>query len=340
MTDDTYTLLDAWHEASHRLWKGRKNEKQSRLRLMMVMDVLGRDTPLARIKKRELEMLVEYFENTLVGRTGRPYAPGTINRILAAASKVLRWAYDGEIIDRMPKIPWCEDRAVKDVFLPADRIPEFLETVYSYRGHDVSVAIQTLILTGMRVGELLSLKPDQIQMSVNGYFILVRAEKTKTSRNRVVPIPGELYNDLCQLLKTGVPSYRVLYDTCTMVSQALNLTPEITPHVLRHTTATIMTQRGVPSLTVANLLGHASLATTRRYAHHAPATNPLESLHMNIGAMGVHLPDKPVVDHRKHWRYGRKSLKTKDFAICSPLRSHSATRPSMCNPLKTNDPED
>jgi integrase len=340
MADETYTLLDAWHEASHRLWKGRKNEKQSRLRFMMVMDVLGRDTPLAHIKKRELEMLVEYFENTIIEKTGRPYAPGTINRILAGASKILRWAYDSEIIDRMPKIPWCEDRAVKDVFLPSDKIPEFLETVYSYRGHDVSVAIQALILTGMRVGELVSLKPDQLQGSVNGYYVLVRAEKTKTFRNRIVPIPEQLYNDLCQLLKTGVPSYRVLYDTCTMVSQALNLTPEITPHVLRHTTATIMTQMGVPSLTVANLLGHSSLATTRRYAHHAPATNPLQSLHMNIGAMGVHLPEKPVVDHQKHWRYLRKRREINTVDICSPLRSHSATRPSMCNPLKTNDPED
>jgi hypothetical protein len=101
-----------------------------------------------------------------------------------------------------------------------------------------------------------------------------------------------------------------------------------------------MTQMGVPSLTVANLLGHSSLATTRRYAHHAPATNPLQSLHMNIGAMGVHLPEKPVVDHQKHWRYLRKRREINTVDICSPLRSHSATRPSMCNPLKTNDPED
>jgi integrase len=340
MADETYTLLDAWHEASNRLWKGKKDEKESRLRLMMAIDVLGRDTPLVRIQKRDLERLVEHFENTIVKKTGRPYAPATINRVLAAASKLLRWAHDSFIIDRMPKIPWCEDTAVKDVFLPQEKIPEFLEAVYSYRGHDVAVAIQALIITGMRVGELVTLGPDQLQRSVNGFYVLLRAEKTKTKKNRSVPIPEELFNELRRLVRTEIPSYRVLYDTCEMVSEALNLEPAITPHVLRHTFGTILTQTGVPSLTVAKLMGHASLATTRRYEHHAPTTNPLESLHMNIGAMGVHLPEKPVVDHQKHWRYLRKRRKNNNLQICSPLRSHSATRPSMCNPLKTNDPED
>lgn len=340
MADETYTLMDAWRELSNRLWKGKRDEQESRLRFMMAIDVLGRDTPLAHIKTRHLEALVEHFEGLIVEKTGRPYAPATINRVLSAASKVLQWGLENEIIDRKPKIPWRKNLGFRDHYLPEERVQEFLEAVYAYRGHEVTVAIQTLILTGMRVGELTSLAPDQLQANQNGYFILVRAEKNKTYKNRVVPIPRELFLELYPIVRDEMPSYRVIFDTCVMVSKALNLTPEVTPHILRHTAATIMTQHGVPSLTVANLLGHSSLATTRRYAHHAPATNPLSCLHMNIKPTGVHLDEKPVMDVQKHWRYLRKRREIKPVDICSPLRSHSATRPSMCNPLKTNDPED
>jgi len=46
---------------------------------------------------------------------------------------------------------------------------------------------------------------------------------------------------------------------------------DVTPHVLRHTAATWMTQAGVPFPVIARYLGHADSRTTETiYAHHAP----------------------------------------------------------------------
>ena len=46
---------------------------------------------------------------------------------------------------------------------------------------------------------------------------------------------------------------------------------DVTPHVLRHTAASWMVQRGVSFAKVARYLGHSDSRTTEQiYAHHAP----------------------------------------------------------------------
>jgi site-specific recombinase XerD len=48
--------------------------------------------------------------------------------------------------------------------------------------------------------------------------------------------------------------------------------PNYTPHSMRHTTATHMLEAGVPLMVIKNILGHASIHTTERYAALTQAT--------------------------------------------------------------------
>ena len=51
---------------------------------------------------------------------------------------------------------------------------------------------------------------------------------------------------------------------------------ELTPHVLRHTFASHLAQRGVSLYKVARWLGHADVRTTQIYAHLAPGDEDIE----------------------------------------------------------------
>jgi integrase len=49
------------------------------------------------------------------------------------------------------------------------------------------------------------------------------------------------------------------------------LPAEVTPHILRHSLASVAADLGYSELTIAALLGHRKASMTSRYAHHADA---------------------------------------------------------------------
>jgi site-specific recombinase XerD len=55
------------------------------------------------------------------------------------------------------------------------------------------------------------------------------------------------------------------------IAARANLPKEVTPHVLRHSFASIAADLGFSELTIAALLGHRKASVTSKYAHHADA---------------------------------------------------------------------
>lgn len=62
-----------------------------------------------------------------------------------------------------------------------------------------------------------------------------------------------------------------LADVITAIAKAAGLDDHVTSHVLRHTFGTELTRSGVDIVTVAELMGHASLETTRLYTRPSAA---------------------------------------------------------------------
>ncbi|MFN3367112.1 MAG: tyrosine-type recombinase/integrase, partial [Exiguobacterium mexicanum] len=139
--------------------------------------------------------------------------------------------------------------------------------------------IQLLGLTGMRVSELVGLDWNDIDRE-NGTIRVIG----KGNKERVIPIASPLEPLLDGYRGQGAGplfcSEKGKRISVRTVQHALKghidrLKPylpflthkQVTPHKLRHTFASRLAMSGVDVLTIQQLLGHESVATTQVYAH-------------------------------------------------------------------------
>ena len=143
--------------------------------------------------------------------------------------------------------------------------------------------------TGLRLGELAALRWREVDL--DGRRVTVRhreASRTKSRRDRVVPLArtagealrgladGRSGRDADDLVFTGAGSGPLNKEYASKsflrYRRRAGLGEEIHFHSLRHTCASWLVQGGVALVRVKEILGHASIQTTMRYAHLAPTT--------------------------------------------------------------------
>lgn len=293
--------------AENKVWRGQKDELRSGRRWLKCLDLLGRNTPVDHVRLPQLEAFVDKLRS-------QGLDPKTINRYLACVSKMLRWAHKADLIQGMPHIPRLREGKGRLTYLPEHLTEPFLDEVTRLAGEAYGFAAEVLLLTGMRVNELLGLSPADIEGDI------VHLTRTKTDSPRSLPLPEGYGGRLSEVMEGELLAYRKLLEAIGEASEAV-CGHRLTCHSLRHTTATRLTTRGIPTLTVADYMGHRSLATTRLYTHHAVEDLRSAQATLTRGNVGVN----------PNTRSG-KPLKTLEVYpgpdICSPLRSHSATRPN------------
>lgn len=140
--------------------------------------------------------------------------------------------------------------------------------------------IELLYATGIRVGELVSIKLEDIELSQNTIRIL-----GKGSKERIV-IYGSFCEDILNLYlsdgrrelnpksnylilnKNGNKlSTRAVRDIIDNIILQAHINNHVSPHMLRHTFATDLLSNGADLMSVKELLGHSSLNTTSIYTH-------------------------------------------------------------------------
>ncbi len=141
--------------------------------------------------------------------------------------------------------------------------------------------LNVLARAGLRISEALSLNIGDVQLGDRGGVVLIR--QGKGGKERSVALPKEARAALRAYLavRPQAPESKLLFLSrswqalgardvqrlLAAAAQRAGLTQKITPHTLRHTYATRFLQAGGDIATLAQLLGHSSVATTTRYLH-------------------------------------------------------------------------
>jgi len=141
---------------------------------------------------------------------------------------------------------------------------EEIQALLSYCDERIKPLVIMALNTGLRRGELKNLKWKDMDMERGLIYVL----QTKSGEPREIPINGILRATIEKLHREGqrlfdTTNLRKLYEKAVNNSQL----EDVNFHMLRHTFASHLVMAGIDLMTVKELLGHATLDMTMRYAH-------------------------------------------------------------------------
>lgn len=239
------------------------------------------------------EAVVEWvaWQREQTSARGRPYAPKTIANAHGLLSGVLKDAVEAG---------WARSNVAAGVPLPSDMQASEMEVLDAEEWARFITAMDEhyrpltwfLLAVGCRIGEATALQVrdlDPVRSTIRIRRAWKRAERgvylgsPKSKRSvRTVLLPRDLTATLVDLT-AGREADALIFTTRTgrkidpehyrsrqwaRAIRAAEITKHITPHGLRHTSASWQLAEGVSPIVVQHRLGHESLATTSKvYAH-------------------------------------------------------------------------
>jgi len=200
-------------------------------------------------------------------------AKSTVNRYLAILKRMfniaIEWGYAKDNPVKRVKF-YSEKDNLKERILTEVEEDRLLEASSEHLRPILVVALNT----GMRRGEILSLKWEQIDLEVKE----IRIESTKSGKSRIVDVNSLLSDELEKLKKESRDNQHVFLNPRTGKPYGKLQTSfegacrragikGLRFHDLRHTFASRLVERGVDLIRVKDLLGHSSVKVTERYTH-------------------------------------------------------------------------
>jgi integrase/recombinase XerC len=214
----------------------------------------------------------------------------TINRKIASLKAYYKFLQKIGVLEFSPLAKHKALKTSKKIEIPFSE--QEMETVLldidypeDYEGVRDKLLIHVLYVTGMRRAELVNLKVKDVDFHQNNIKVL-----GKRNKERIIPMLKEtkMYfhnfllererlniindKDFLFLSKTGNKIYETLvYRIINKYFRNVSSKTKKSPHVLRHTFATHLLNKGADLNAVKELLGHASLASTQVYTHNSIA---------------------------------------------------------------------
>jgi integrase/recombinase XerD len=240
----------------------------------------ARKTTVEQFGRRDLEAFVRSL------MTGG-LSPRSVARVVACIRGFYRFLALERKLEESPAADLRAPRAWPALpkFLDLDEVDRLLAQpdVSTPRGSRDKALIEVLYASGLRVSELVSIKPGDLHLE-EGYLTCIG----KGDKERLVPIGEEATACLRRYMSDGRPTLlrkrtspwlfvnardggqlsRVgVWKVLKAYGIGAGITRELSPHVLRHSFATHLLERGADLRAIQAMLGHADLSTTQIYTH-------------------------------------------------------------------------
>ena len=253
----------------------------------------GEDDPVA-VQEQTVLAYVEHLRSAR-DDDGRPrYAPASIARALVAVRSFHRFCLDEGLLAvdpseqvGAPRVPQGIPKALSESEVAALLEAVVGDTARALRDRAI---VETLYATGVRISELVGL--DRRDLDSEDGLVRVLG---KGGKERIVPVGRSARDALTAYFAHGRPELvrerrrtrsdaeavflnarggRLSRQSCWKIvrtaGERAGLGGRLSPHVLRHSCATHMLDRGADIRVVQELLGHASLSTTQVYTKVSP----------------------------------------------------------------------
>lgn len=249
-------------------WAGKSIEKHCERVCDEIKEFFGARTRLDKITTEDMD-------DWVVAMKERRLSNGTINRKLAALSKIFSTALRRGKISARPIIPRQSEGVGRIRFLSDNEEKAMLDLFKQWCKEDHYDAFIVLIDTGLRNNELWAMTGKDVLLESN----MLNVWRNKTGVPTGLGMTTRVREVLARRLETygegklfpGMDNFvfgRVWRRA--RVHIGLEHDEHFVPYVLRHTCCSRLVQRGVPLMHVKEWMGHKAIQTTMRYAHLAP----------------------------------------------------------------------
>ncbi|MGQ9819461.1 MAG: site-specific tyrosine recombinase/integron integrase [Candidatus Kapaibacteriales bacterium] len=216
----------------------------------------------------------------------KKYSRKSIHLKISSLKSFFKFLYKQRIIEKNPAVVVPLPKVEKNIpsFLTNKEIESILNSIQpnDFISSRNLALMELLYSSGLRISEALGIKLKDIDFTNASVKVI-----GKGSKERIVPIGRKaidsikIYLHFVQqinfelkrsenlfLSRTGNPltavdAYRIINSMLKQWSEA----PKKSPHTLRHTFATHLLNNGADIRSVAEMLGHSSLASTQVYTH-------------------------------------------------------------------------
>lgn len=207
---------------------------------------------------------------------------GCAGRALSTMSAMFNWAIKQGITEKNPVKGVVQLKCKqRDRILSESEIADLWTSLDNFTSEGIVKKkyidiLKLLILTGARQSEIRCLSWNEIDLDNNLFRLEPKRHKSgQIGKFKTIPITPQAKQVILGIKKAGQylfpqskkdtpiekinKPFKELFKKCSL--------EDVTPHTLRHTAGSMMAISGIDIATIASVLGHTRLETSRRYIH-------------------------------------------------------------------------